>query len=265
MGAPTIDVVVQGYNYGSDQGRFGFSGIYLVRGKRNILVDTSHVGRRENLLQGLERLQLRLSDIDLVVLTHAHWDHMLNVDLFGGTPIMLSKTELDYAHAPHPDDWATPGYAGAILDRHKVETVSEGQEIDEGVWVLDTPGHTWGSLTVAVQGADGVAGIVGDALPNALSAMRRVPYLIFGTEADARNSAEKILTGCRVLYPGHDRPFEVDGSATRYVGGFEHVISVRGTAGPGESDIAVTLATPPTRPLWAFPHAHPPATPAHTH
>ena len=63
----SIDVVVQGYNYGSDQGRFGFSGIYLVRSRRNILVDTSHVGRRENLLQGLERLQVRLSDIDLVV------------------------------------------------------------------------------------------------------------------------------------------------------------------------------------------------------
>ena len=227
-----------------------------MRGKKNILVDTSHVGRRENLLQGLERLKLRISDIDLVVLTHAHWDHMLNVDLFGGTPIMLSRTELDYAHAPHPEDWATPGYAGAILDRHKIETVGEGQEIDEGVWVLDTPGQTWGSLTVAVQQADGVAGIVGDALPNALSAVRRVPYLVFGSEADARNSAEKILSGCRLLYPGHDRPFEIDGQGTRYVDGFEHVISVRGTAGPGESDVSVTLSTPLPRPLWTFPHAH---------
>jgi glyoxylase-like metal-dependent hydrolase (beta-lactamase superfamily II) len=260
----TIDVVVQGYNYGSDQGRFGFSGIYLVRGRRNILVDTSHVGRRENLLQGLERLQLRLSDIDLVVLTHAHWDHMLNVDLFKDTPIMLSRTELDYAHAPHAEDWATPGYAGAILDRHKVQTVGEGQEIDDGVWVMETPGHTWGSVTVAVQLSDGVAGIVGDAVPNAVSAVRRVPYLIFGTESDARASAEKILNGCRLLYPGHDRPFEVDGQATRYVEGFEHAMTVRGTAGPNEMDMSVTLAAPVTRGLWAFPHAHAP-TAAHTH
>ena len=260
----TIDVVVQGYNYGSDQGRFGFSGIYLVRGRRNILVDTSHVGRRENLLQGLERLRVALSDIDLVVLTHAHWDHMLNVDLFRDTPIMLSKTELDYAHAPHPEDWATPGYAGAILDRHKVQTVGEGQEIDEGVWVMETPGHTWGSVTVAVQLSDGVAGIVGDAVPNAVSAVRRVPYLIFGTEADARASAEKILNGCRLLYPGHDRPFEVDGQATHYVEGFEHAMTVRGTAGPNEMDMSVTLAAPVTRGLWAFPHAQAP-TAAHTH
>ena len=257
----SIDVVVQGYNYGSDQGRFGFSGIYLVRGRRNILVDTSHVGRRENLLEGLKRLHLALTDIDLVVLTHAHWDHMLNVDLFRDTPIMLSRTELDYAHAPHPEDWATPGYAGAILDRHNVQTVGEGQEIDDGVWVMETPGHTWGSLTVAVQQPEGVAGIVGDAVPNATSAVRRVPYLIFGTEADARASAEKILTGCRLLYPGHDRPFEVvqAGDATRYVDGFEHAITVRGTAAPGEVDMAVTLAAPPTRPLWAFPHAQEPA------
>src|SRR5919201_440605 len=209
----TIDVIVQGYNYGSDQGRFGLSGIYLVRGRRNILVDTAHVGRRENLITGLASHGLRPSDIDLVVLTHAHWDHMLNVDLFRDTPIMIHPTELDYAHAPHPEDWATPSYAGAILDQVKVETIREGQEIDDGVWVLDTPGHTWGSLTVAVQQADGVAAIVGDALPNATSAIKRVPYLIFGDEGDARSSAEKILTQFRLLYPGHDRPFEVDGQA----------------------------------------------------
>ena len=251
----TIDVIVQGYNYGSDQGRFGLSGIYLVRGRRNILVDTSHVGRRENLIGGLARLGLAPSDIDLVVLTHTHWDHMLNVDLFKHAPIMLHPTELDYAHAPHPEDWATPGYAGAILDQHKLETIRQGQEIDDGVWVIDTPGHTWGSLSVAVQQANGVAGIVGDAVPNAASAIRRVPYLIFGDEADARHSAEKILTDCNVLYPGHDRPFEVDRAQTRYVDGFDHAMTVRGATGPWDTDVAVTLAAPQTRPIWAFPAA----------
>lgn len=248
---PEVDLLLQGFTLGTDQGSAAFCGVTLVRSTKTILVDVAHTGRRELLLAGLEQRGLRPQDIDLVVLTHAHWDHMLNVDLFTNAEIIISTNERRYASAPNPDDWATPSYTGMILERMRLREVSEGDEIDAGVRILDTPGHSPGSITLLVEDEAGTIGVTGDALPNARCALAGTPYLIFYDEVVARESAAKIKAHCRTLYPGHDRPFRLEGDSVTYL--MPSSIRITTQMEPAVTDVGVTLTSETPRAVWALP------------
>lgn len=236
---PEVELILQGFSLGTDQGSAAFCGVTLIQGSKRILVDVAHTGRRELLLQRLRERGLSPADIDIVVLTHAHWDHMLNIDLFSQAQIVLHPRELAYAHQPHVEDWATPAYTGLILDQMQLREAQEGDEIDDGVRVLDTPGHSAGSISLVVQTETGPAVICGDALPNARTALAGTPYLIFWSEADARRSAAKILSPGGIIYPGHDRPFSLHGGAIHYQ--IPTSLRLQMLIDPSENDAGVTL------------------------
>ena len=165
--------------------------------------------------------------------------------------MLISTNERRYASAPNPDDWATPSYTGMVLERMRLREVSEGDEIDAGVKVLETPGHSPGSITLMVEDEAGTIGITGDALPNARCALAGTPYLIFYDPAVARESASKIKAHCRTLYPGHDRPFRLDGDSVTYLMGTS--IRITTQMEPGASDVGVTLSAETPRPVWSLP------------
>ena len=122
----TVETLLQGFGVRTDEGSIAFCGVTLLRdGNRNFLVDVGHVGRRTLLLQRLRERGLEPSDIHGVILTHAHWDHCLNVDLFPNATLYLSAAEHEYARRPHPADWATPAWTAAVLDRHPIVETRE--------------------------------------------------------------------------------------------------------------------------------------------
>ena len=176
---PEIELLLTGYSLATDQGSLGLSTIALVRGQRNILVDTGHMGRRELLLNALTAHGLSVGDIDTVVLTHAHWDHAQNVDIFPNATICIHPKELEYARNPKPNDWATARYFPDTLCNLNVREVQEGEVLESGVRVVDTPGHTRGSISVVVETSDGPAVLAGDALTSPGSAFIGKPFLIF--------------------------------------------------------------------------------------
>src|SRR5262245_65824594 len=81
--SPRIDLLVQGWTLNTNEGRLGFCGVTLIEvGGRRILVDVAQVGRRLLILDRLAARGLSPRDIDTVVMTHTHWDHLLNADVF---------------------------------------------------------------------------------------------------------------------------------------------------------------------------------------
>ena len=91
-----LDVLTYGFALTSDQGAFGYStNSLLTVGNNNILVDTGPSSRRTVLYRALESKNLTPDDIDIVILTHMHWDHCQNTDLFRNARILLHPTEMD--------------------------------------------------------------------------------------------------------------------------------------------------------------------------
>ncbi|MEX2446087.1 MAG: MBL fold metallo-hydrolase [Dehalococcoidia bacterium] len=215
-----IDVVLQGFSAGTSEGMISYCGITLIRGEHNTLVDVGYQGRRIPLVDQLAARGLQPTDIDRIVITHGHWDHSLNLLMFPNAEVVLSEEEYDYIQDIHPLDPATPRYMPDILARCKqVTRVKDGEELEPTVRVMTVPGHSPGSLAVLVETPEGIAGMVGDALPSRTAAMADVPSagLIFFDEEAGERSARRILDTCQIVHPGHDRPFRVEAGNMRYI------------------------------------------------
>lgn len=210
-----IDVLLDGFGINTSAGRAAFCAVILIEGPdgqggtKRILVDPAHVGRRTNLQDALASRDLTPADIDMVVLTHAHWDHVQNVDIFSRATLYLHPEEREYCYQPHPDDWATPEWTGCIIDRREIREVGEGDELIPGVGVIDLPGHTIGSIGVTVENEQGLCLITGDALHYASVVASRQNPLIFWDPGQALASIDRAVAMADVIYPGHDRAFRV--------------------------------------------------------
>lgn len=212
---PVIDVLLDGYGVNTDTGLTALCSVVLIEGvdaaqrPTRILVDPAHVGRRTFLWDALAARGLTPADIDLVVLTHAHWDHVQNIDVFDHAPLCVHPDERRYSHAPHRQDWATPAWTGDILERMDIREIEEGDELIPGVRVVDLAGHTVGSIGITVENSSGLSLITGDALHYAHVALTRANPLVFWDPEQAVASIDRAVALADVVYPGHDQPFRL--------------------------------------------------------
>src|SRR6266511_5773268 len=132
---------------------------------------------------------------------------MLNIDLFPNAKVLIHPVEREYIKNPKESDFATTAYTSSILESRQLEELREGYEIDDGVSVMETPGHSKGSMTLLVRDGETTSAICGDALPNGLSVASGMPRIVFLDVEDARNSIRKLLDSAQNFYHGHDRPF----------------------------------------------------------
>lgn len=85
------------------------STVYLTRiNNQNILMDTSSNENEEELLDDLEDLGLNPEDINILIITHDHWDHIGNIDLFENAKTITSKNTQDLPQELKPIQ--TPGH-----------------------------------------------------------------------------------------------------------------------------------------------------------
>jgi glyoxylase-like metal-dependent hydrolase (beta-lactamase superfamily II) len=234
LAKPTVETLLEGHRLGTDQGSVAFCAINLIEGldehgaTKRILVDTGHVGRRTDLDAALKRRGLERDDIDTVVCTHAHWDHIENLDIFGRADIVLHQNERRYIRRPHKNDFACPEWIDAVFERydHRIREVEEGVRLIPGVEIVDAPGHSAGTIAVSVAGHEGTSVITGDSIQNSTVAREGRNALVFWNDRLAARTIDKLLTLGDVIYPGHDQPFRIapDGKV-EYVHEFQLALS----------------------------------------
>ena len=223
---PTVTALMHGVGPSSPVGVIAFSSILLVEGERRVVFDSAHVGRRTYLWAQLEALGLSPQDIDVHVVSHAHWDHVQNIDVFDHAPLLMHRDEIRYAHRPHRNDWATPQWTGAILDTIEgLQEVGEGYEVMPGCRVVELIGHSPGSIGLEVETDDGICMLVGDAIHNARVALSGKSPLVFWNAEQANAAIKRVVDSGAIIYPGHDLPFRLRDGEVIYMAETEVTVS----------------------------------------
>ena len=108
---------------------------------------------------GLAKFNLKPEDIDIVIATHLHCDHIALGHLFKKAKFIVQEKELTYAQNPHPIDAVL--YDKKTFENLKWEVINGDREITSGISVVLTPGHSPGGQSVVVNTTAGKAIITG--------------------------------------------------------------------------------------------------------
>jgi len=118
------------------------SNIYLVDVVEPTLIDLGMLENSESLLNVLRGLGYEAGDIVNVVFTHLHFDHTGKPSVFAKAKFFASKAEIE-SFKKNPDGATI--FEPAIREVKKVKLEPLGKSV-AGMEVIDTPGHTIGSV-----------------------------------------------------------------------------------------------------------------------
>jgi len=147
--------------------------LLIQTGKHNVLLDTGAANfapTTGELLQNLERAQVKAPDIDTVILTHGHPDHIAGAINAEGRPAfpnaryVMWKAEWDFWTSERldlsammvPEDLKQNlivGTARRCLPplEQQIELLEKETDIVPGVRAVPAPGHTPGHMVVSIE------------------------------------------------------------------------------------------------------------------
>lgn len=189
-----VSVLIEGYATPAGPGRQRAEGtVTLLAGPRNVLVDTGSPGAAAELVRALASEGLRTADIEHVVCTHGHSDHVGNLALFAHATLIVSH---DISR-------------GDLYTDHPFAS-GEPYRIDDELEVIPTPGHTGQDVSVVARTPAGVHVIAGDLFERAEDLADERLWRA-GSE-DPRRQAESrahVLAMADFIVPGHGPMFAV--------------------------------------------------------
>jgi N-acyl homoserine lactone hydrolase len=207
-----IQLIFEGFPGKINRGALGWSSVTLIRsGKRNLLLDTGSFGDQVELIKRLAQVGLAPTDIDTILLSHFHFDHVINAHLFPKATYLLSREEAEYVTGGS-GDWAVPEYYFPHLEKTgRLQLIETDTMIAEGVRTLLTPGHTPGLMSLLLeQEAMPPTIIASDAVKNLVELQTgRVP-MAWNANVSQR-TIENIKDRVTRVIPGHDRILHVEG------------------------------------------------------
>jgi glyoxylase-like metal-dependent hydrolase (beta-lactamase superfamily II) len=164
----------------------------------------------------LARLGVDPAAVDLLVISHIHWDHVGNLGLFPNAQMPVARAELEFwledPVAQRPQFAAHADPDGIELLRRaaaeeRVELIEDRAELAPGITAVRVGGHAPGQLVLEVAGEHGQIVLASDAIHYYDELERERPFGIFVDLADMYRGyatlREYVSSGAAVA-PGHD-------------------------------------------------------------
>ncbi len=151
---------------------------------------------------GLRTAGITPRDVDLIVHTHLHYDHMQNDLLFPGAQVAVQRAELAWATSAGSGPFyvGVGELAGALGERLRL--LDGETQILPGLTALPNGGHTPGHQSVLVRTAAGDACVCGDIVS------LEENLTVIGSVCPDREATEAFLERARAagwqMLPGHD-------------------------------------------------------------
>jgi N-acyl homoserine lactone hydrolase len=239
-------VILPGVPVRSSRGWVGYCSVVLFRLPQGwALFDTGHYVDRNQLTDTLRQTGVAPAEISCIILSHLHFDHMLNLSLFPAAQVVVSRAELEYAEAVTAgrfEDSAVPEFWQIILKGHRLQIVEERLELGNGICLETFAGHTPGGLVMFGDRPMPLC-VCGDLIKNAWEAVAGEPAFPGAVPEAGVANIRRVTTRGGIIVPGHDRPFALSGAAVDYLASFSW--EVFGTFYPRSRDeLLMTIALP---------------------
>jgi hydroxyacylglutathione hydrolase len=205
----------------------GIDCAYVLKERGVILIDAGLPGRGGRLKRALGDLGIHPGGIQLMVITHGHFDHVgsaKEIKDLTGAKLAMHRPDADWLeHSLHPRISGVTPWGRVIakplnwpLPMTKFKPAKVDIVLGDEDWpleeygisgrVLFTPGHTDGSMSVLLETGEA---FVGDLAMNRFPLRLRPGLPVLAEDMDkVRASWEKLLdAGARVVYPAHGKPF----------------------------------------------------------
>jgi glyoxylase-like metal-dependent hydrolase (beta-lactamase superfamily II) len=213
----------------------GPTNCYLLKSRDGyLLIDTSLPAYLQRFLNELRRINVELSEIKYLLLTHSHDDHagfaaqirersncriiahknatnslkagsILNVGKFLNTQARLTMSLYNWVKRRDFE------YSPLTLDEKDIIVADDGADVLERIGVdgeiLYTPGHTDDGISVILRNGDA---FVGDVCMSNLSFLHYRPIEICDLDLVFQSWQKIIENGAKTIFPAHGKPFSVD-------------------------------------------------------
>jgi glyoxylase-like metal-dependent hydrolase (beta-lactamase superfamily II) len=191
-----LKIIRSGYLIRAENGMIldaSSTAVLIETDKNYILVDSSKSGDKEMIVKNLLKNKIKLKDITILIFTHAHTDHIGNANIFHNAQIYIHSLDKLFNSAIH-------------IKRFPYR-------IEEDIEIIDTPGHSWDSISVILKKINRVYAITGDCIPLKNNLIDWIPPIVNVDPEKAIESMKKILKIADIIIPGHDYPFKLNKDA----------------------------------------------------
>ena len=210
-----------------------YYGCFLARSNgKNVLVDTgigpgphpSRDNKKGNLINDLKRFGVDPSDVDIVVHSHLHIDHVgWNLDLTSDPPkpyfpnARYLVPRVDWDHFRKPENLINAPWVSEnvipLQSLSLMDLFEDGDSITDEITAMITPGHTPGHMVFLLDSAGHKGAITGDAIHSKVQIQE--PSWSAGVDVDKSASERsrleiirRAVSGDLIIAGGHFRPDE---------------------------------------------------------
>lgn len=190
--------ITKGINIKPEKGSFGYASITLLKDeKETILFDTGSYGVR-SVIKDL----LKTEKIDKVFISHLHFDHCSNLDLFKNSKIYINEKELKNL-SENDDDSDLYKPLLKIINDYDIITFNDEINISNNVKVVLTYGHTIGHSSLEFKQGQKKVLIAGDAIKSLNDYLNSNEYGNANNPNQYIKTKEQIKNNYDIIIPGH--------------------------------------------------------------